>query len=160
GLNAALVEKADAGNVPKIGPDGTKAWKYYAKPFERKGNMPFIAVIVSGLGEAKTVTENAMKLPENVTLSFSPYAKNIDTWTTAARTTGHEIMLDLPLEPANYPAVDPGPYGILSGKPPEENDMRLQWIMARTQGYIGFLTPQNENFSSNGEAFKALLQSI
>ncbi len=159
-VNPALSEKADAGMLPSIGNDGTKPWRYYAKPYERKGSLPMIAIIVTGLGQSKAVSESAAKLPENFSLSFSPYAKDIASWVKTARIAGHEVFIDLPLEPANYPATDPGPYGLLTGKGQDNNDAHLQWIMARTQGYTGFVTSQNEAFSSNAELFKALLQAL
>jgi uncharacterized protein len=157
---AALTEKSDTGTLPIIGKDGTKPWRYYAKPFERKGSQPVIAIIVTGLGYNKSVTNSALKLSENITLSFSPYARNIESWATSARVAGHETLIDLPMEPGNYPAVDPGPYGLLIGKGLSENERRLRWLMARFPGYIGFLTPQNEVYSGNEEAFRALLQSL
>src|SRR6185312_7552647 len=116
----ALLEKSDLGPLPVVGPDGTKPWRFYAKPFSNKSNLPMIAIIVTGLGEGKNVTESATKLPENVTLSFSPYARDIASWTATARVTGHEAMVNLPLQPTNYPLVDPGPYGLMLNKNPDE----------------------------------------
>ncbi len=119
-----------------------------------------IAIICHGLGESKTATSGAIKLPEAVALSFSPYAKDTASWAAAARVAGHEVFVDLPLEPANYPASDPGPYGLMAGKGPAENTTRLQWLMSRFPAYVGFTVPQNEVFSSNDEAFKGLLHSF
>jgi len=158
-VDDALAEKTASGMLPTIGNDGTKPWRYYAKPYERKGSLPMIAIIITGLGESKPASENAVKLPENFSLSFSPYAKDIENWIKTARTAGHETFIDLPLEPTNYPASDPGPYGLMVSKG-DDNPKRLQWLMSRTQGYVGFVTPQNEAFSSNTEAFKALLQTF
>ncbi|MDE3060939.1 MAG: divergent polysaccharide deacetylase family protein [Pseudomonadota bacterium] len=156
----ALLQKADAGMLPVIGSDGTKPWRYYAKPYEHKGSLPMIAIIVTGLGENKMVAENAARLPENVTLSFSPYAHDVATWVNTARVAGHEVMVDLPLEPSNYPATDPGPDGLMAADDVSKNESRMQWLMSRFSGYSGFVTPQNEAFSGNGDAFKWLLQML
>lgn len=158
--NPALTEQSSFGPLPIIGADGTKPWRYYAKPFERHGSLPMIAVIVVGVGQGKMVTEGAIRLPENVTLSFSPYAKDIGSWVGAARVAGHEVLLDLPLEPSNYPASDPGPHGLLAGKGIQENASRLQWLMSRVQGFVGFMTPQSEEFSADNDAIKGLLQPL
>lgn len=155
-----ISETTSMGMLPVIGKNGTMPWRYYAKPFERKGNQPIIAIVVTGLGHNKTVTDAALKLPENVTLSFSPYAKDVGSWSKAAHVTGHETLFDLPLEPSNYPATDPGPYGLLIGKGADENERRLQWVMSRASSYVGLLTPQNELYSGNIELFKVLLQSV
>jgi polysaccharide deacetylase 2 family uncharacterized protein YibQ len=159
-INNALAEKTPNGSIPAIGKDGTKPWQYYAKSYTRKGSLPMIAVVITDLGQSKSISESADKLPENFSLSFSPYAKDVGDLVKNARMSGHEVLLDLPLQPSNYPASDPGPYGLLVGKPAEENAARLQWLMERAQGYAGFVTPQNEIFSSDPEYFKTLLKSL
>jgi polysaccharide deacetylase 2 family uncharacterized protein YibQ len=158
--NPALLEKTESGAWPVVGADGTKPWRYYAKSYDRKGTLPMIAIVVSGLGENKNVTEAALTLPENIAFSFSPYAKNLTSWVKAARIAGHEMLIDLPLEPANYPVSDPGPYGLLAAKGSDANQKHLQWLMSRFPGYVGFLTPQNEVFTANADAFKELLQTL
>ena len=156
----ALLEKSDNGNLPIVSDKGEKPLFYYAKPYVHKGNLPTIAIIVSGLGQNKIATEAAIRLPENFSLSFSPYAKDITNWSQAARVAGHEILLDLPLQPTNFPAADPGPYGLLVEKGIEENTKRLSWIMSRMQGYVGFITPLSEAFSSDDDAFKDVLKQL
>ncbi|MDX1974846.1 MAG: divergent polysaccharide deacetylase family protein [Rickettsiales bacterium] len=158
--NTSLTEKSKSGPVPVISNKGEKPWKYYAKPYAREGSKPMIAVIVTNLGHNKIVTENALRLPENITLSFSPYAPDILSWGKSARATGHEIVLDLPLQPSDYPITDPGPHGLILDKGSSYNEEQLQWIMSRLPVYNGFVTPSSEGFSSDTEAFKLLLQSI
>ena len=156
----ALSEKTADGALPTIGSDGAKPWLYYAKSYDRTGSLPMIAIIVTGLGESKAASEGALRLPENFSLSFSPYARGINDWIKSARAAGHEVFLDLPLEPANYPASDPGPYGLLLSKSQKENDAHLRWLMTRAQSYVGFVTPQNQNYSSNDTYFQALLTTL
>jgi polysaccharide deacetylase 2 family uncharacterized protein YibQ len=159
-VNTKLVEKTDQGPVPIIGGDGSKAWQYYSKPFSRSGNEPMVTIIITGLGQSKPVTERALLLPDTFTLSFSPYAKGVADWANTARLTAHEKMLDLPLQAPDFPASDPGPYGLLLDKGAQENENRLRWVLSRATGYIGVLTPYNENYTANAEAFKMLMQSL
>lgn len=159
-VNPSLVERTPDGDLPVIGSDGSKPWRYYSKPFERKRNQPMVAVIVSGLGISRAVTHDALKLHEYVTVSFSPYARDIGSWRSAIRATGHEMLIDLPLQPANYPLTDPGPYGVLLNRGDVEDNRRMQWMMARFPTSIGFLTPQSESFTTSDDAFKMVLQSL
>ena len=159
-VNPLISEKTTEGTIPVVGQDGTKAWNYYAKPFADSGKQPMIAVIITGLGQNKLVTEHSLALNENFTLSFSPYAKDIDKWAASARLAGHEVMLDLPVEPTNFPAADPGPYGLLTSKPPEENEEKLRWLMSRITTSVGFVTPRNERYTASVEHVKLLLQSL
>ncbi|MDG1287450.1 MAG: divergent polysaccharide deacetylase family protein [Rickettsiales bacterium] len=146
-LNAAptadLNEKIGEHLIPRIAEDGTKPWKHFGKPFADDKVKPIIAVIVRGLGLGRLTTENALNLHGNVTLSFSPYAKNTNMWGSHARNIGHEIMIDLPQESVSYPADDPGPYALLNTLDAESNKTRLHWVMSRIPGYVGFL--QNDN---------------
>ncbi len=158
--NPQIQEKTSDGVLPTIAQDGTKPWRFYAKPFERDGKKPMIAIIITGLGHNKTVTDHAMALNENITLSFSPYARGIEQLGASARLAGHEVMVDLPVDPANYPAADPGPYGLLLEKPPEENESRLRWLMMRIPTSVGFVTPRNERYTSSIEHTKILTQSL
>jgi uncharacterized protein len=135
-------------------------WQYYSKGEVYKGSAPVVAIIVTGLGVGRQVTDNAIKLPENITLSFSPYAQNVESWATAARVTGHEILMDLPLQPAEYPLSDPGPYGLLVAKEQSENEKKLKWLLSRFGAYTGLLTPQSEAFIGDKDSFAMLLDAL
>ncbi len=39
----------------------------------------------------------------------------------SARSGGHEILLEVPLEPFDYPENDPGPDTLLTGQAPRDN---------------------------------------
>jgi polysaccharide deacetylase 2 family uncharacterized protein YibQ len=158
--NPKLIKKASIGQLPIIGGDGLKSWQYYSRPFERQGKEPIIAIIITGLGHGKFVTEKSFTLPQEITLSFSPYAVNVAEWANTARLTAHEKLVDLPLEPPNFPAADPGPYGLLLDKGLQENENRLRWVLSRYTGYVGAITPYSEVYTANIEAFKVLLQSL
>ncbi len=155
-----LSEKTEFGTLPKISDKGLKPWKYYAKPFNVKDKKPTIAIIVYGLGNNKFINQQALRLPENISLSFSPYIDDLDNLLISARVSGHETMLDLPMESSNYPASDPGPLGLLLSKDQQENEFKIKKIMARNAGFIGFLTPQNEVILENNELSKSLLQVL
>jgi len=98
--------------------------------------------VVVGLGLDKDATEAAItKLPADVTLAFSPYAGTLDKWVKKARDSGHEVLVMLPAEPEGFPVRDPGPLGLLSANPPEENIARLEKVLARAPGAVGVLAP-------------------
>ena len=159
-ISKSLIDKTEFGALPKIASDGTKAWKYYSKPLVLKDKKPMIAIIITGLGNNKITSEQALRMPEAINLSFSVYAKDLHSWMTAARISGHETMLDLPMEASNYPVSDPGPLGLLVSKDQPENESKIKKLMARDAGYVGFLTSQDEAFLGNNELFKSLLQVL
>ena len=100
--------------------------------------MPIVSVVVGGLGvgAAKT-TEAIMKLPAAVTLAFTPYGSDPGKLAERARAQRHEILLQVPMEPFDYPDNDPGPQTLLTTLTPEQNIDRLYWHLSRFQGYAG-----------------------
>ena len=132
-----LLKTSPNGPLP-ITAIGKEARSAYARPFSGDAASPRIAVVVVGLGLSKEATEAAIiRLPPEVTLSFSPYATNLDGWIKRARSAGHEVMLDLPLEPPNYPAHDSGTLSVLSSQTPLDVISHLESVLGKTTGYIG-----------------------
>jgi polysaccharide deacetylase 2 family uncharacterized protein YibQ len=126
---------------------------------ERKGAR--IAIIVGGLGIGASATGDALsKLPPVVTLAFAPYGADLSKWVGRARGSGHEILLQVPMEPFDYPDNDPGPQTLLSTISPEQNLDRLHWFMSRFQGYIGVTNFMGARFTSNDTAFAPVLRDI
>ncbi len=58
------------------------------------------------------------------------------------------MLLQIPLEPDNYPTEDPGPHTLLTTLPPEENMKRLQWLMSRYTGYVGVTNHMGAKFEA------------
>lgn len=159
-----LTERGPHGLLPQIGADGTTPSKAYARPVTRRQadpNVAKIAILIGGLGLSATGTSVAInRLPENVTLAFAPYASGLQQWADKARQNGHEIMLQLPLEPFDYPANDPGPHTLLSSLSPRDNIRRLEWLMARFTGYFGVTNYMGAKFTSSTDALRPVLKQL
>lgn len=159
-LPELVKNSSHAGELPVIGPGGRQAWQAYARPFAGPPGQPRLAVLVSGLGLSKQVTEAAIdKLPADVTLGFSPYARDLQGWISRARAAGHEVLLELPMEPRRYPARDPGALGLLTALPPAQVMARLERVMASAGGYVGLAAPSGSPFAA-GPAVKPVLQDL
>jgi polysaccharide deacetylase 2 family uncharacterized protein YibQ len=102
------------------------------------GRTGKVAVVVRNLGLSQSATEAAVsKLPPAVTLSFSPYAKNLRTWLERAKARGHEVLVEVPMESKTFPAEDPGPLGLMTSLESKENLQRLETILKTVPGAIG-----------------------
>jgi polysaccharide deacetylase 2 family uncharacterized protein YibQ len=139
GIDQRLLEKSRYGMIPVIA-DGLKPFTVYAAEADRAraAKMPIVAIVVGGLGggAAKT-TEAIMKLPPAVTLAFTPYGSDPGKLAERARAQRHEILLQIPMEPFNYPDNDPGPQTLLTSLSSEQNLDRMYWHISRFQGYAG-----------------------
>ena len=117
--------------------------------------------MVGGLGISERATRNAIeKLPPEVTLSFAPYGRNLQSWIDQARAAGHEVLLELPMEPYDYPANDPGPYTLLTSLSAGDNLDRLSWLMSRFTGYVGVTSYQGAKFTADRTAMEPILEAL
>jgi polysaccharide deacetylase 2 family uncharacterized protein YibQ len=134
---AGLSAPGPGGPLPVIGPDGRQPWEAYARPFHDTGK-PRIALVIGGLGLNAASTRKAIEeLPPEVTLSFVPYSEGLQGWIDLARQNGHEVLLETPMEPLDYPQNDPGPYTLMAADAPAATAKRMEWLMSRATGYFG-----------------------
>lgn len=140
------------GPLPIIAADGRTAAEAYARPFTPNGR-PKVSVVIGGLGLNAQTTRAAIEtLPGEITLSFAPYAEGLQGWIDLARAHGHEVLLETPMEPADYPANDPGPYTLIAANRPEDTVRKLEWLMSRATGYFGLSNYLGARFVDNDQA--------
>jgi len=134
---AGLSTQGPGGPIPIIGKDGRTPFQAYARPFHDNGK-PKVALVVGGLGLNASATRAAIeRLPPEVTLSFVPYSDGLQAWMDLARADGHEVLLEIPMEPLDYPSNDPGPSTLIANAPKDETIKRLDWLLSRASGYFG-----------------------
>jgi len=157
----ALQSMSPHGQVPRLGEDGRLPWQVYAAPDPAPVDQPRVAIVVYGLGMMGDALEAAVaKLPPQVSLSFSPYARDLPDKMGMARRAGHETLLDMPMEAETYPAVDPGPMGLLTVLPAAEILDRMQMVLAGSHGYVGVLAPSGGPFSASTDAMEVMLKAL
>ncbi len=157
----ALIEPSPQGPLPKIDAAGREPWQVYARPSKRGDDRPKVAVILSGLGLSGAATDAAIQgLPGEVTLAFQPFADNIQQWISLARAAGHEVLLNLPMEPVGFPANEPGPRALFASLSPEENQDRLRWALSRVSGYVGVVNHMGSRFTVSREAMQPVLAEL
>ena len=156
-----VVEVAEVGPLPVVGPSGARPADVYARPFDAPGERPVVAVVVGGLGLSSAATEAAIQsLPAAVTLSFSPYSGRLQDWVALARAAGHEVLIDLPMEPVDFPHSDPGPQALMTSLNADANMQRLEWVLSRATNYIGVGSYMGSRFAADAAAMRPVLQAI
>jgi polysaccharide deacetylase 2 family uncharacterized protein YibQ len=160
-IDAGLIDPSPQGGIPKIGAHDVRASEIYASPRSKAAAAvtgPRIALVVKRLGiSASGTTEALAKLPAAVTLGFTPYGNDLDRWVARARGEGHEVLLQVPMEPFGYPDNDPGPQTLLTSLSPMQNAERLHWAMSRFQGYVGLTNYMGDRFVTNASAVKPVM---
>jgi polysaccharide deacetylase 2 family uncharacterized protein YibQ len=160
GIDSRLLEKTRYGMIPVVA-DGLKPFTVYAAEADRAkaAKMPVVAIVVGGLGVGAAKTVDAiMKLPPAVTLAFTPYGADPTKLAERARAQRHEILLQVPMEPFDYPDNDPGPQTLLTSLPPEQNIDRLYWHLSRIQGYAGIANFMGARFLATDAAMQPFMR--
>ena len=157
----ALLVEGRFGPLPAIAEDGREPWRVYARPFPTERDRPRIAILLQDLGLSQEQTNTAIQqLPGAVSLGFTPYARRLDQWIDLSRAAGHEVLLQVPMEPFDFPTSDPGPHTLLTSAGPDENLERLEFLLSRFTGYVGVYNRMGDRFTSSLDSLQPVLQSI
>ncbi|WFU08851.1 divergent polysaccharide deacetylase family protein [Rhizobium sp. CB3090] len=158
--NDSLLEDSPFGKLPIIAPGGLRPMDQYARPWSgARGTR--IAIVVSGLGLSQTGTQRAIeKLPEEITLAFAASGNSLQRWMQEARRGGHEILIQVPFEPFDYPSNNPGPDTLLTSQPAAKNIEDLHKAMAEITNYTGVMNYLGGRFLSNADATEPVMRDI
>jgi polysaccharide deacetylase 2 family uncharacterized protein YibQ len=153
----ALIEMTAQGPLPRIADNGRTPMSAYAPPVA-PGAHPKIALVISGLGISARETAAALdKLPPEVTLAFAPYADDTQRWVGEARRRGHEVLLEVPMEPDDFPDSDPGPHTLRASVSEESNTERLTWSLTRFTGYAGITNLLGGRFLADSDSVAPMM---
>jgi uncharacterized protein len=157
-------ETTKDGQLPRISDSGSKPSVVYARPVSMNvthSDSPRIAIILGGMGLSEDLTQRAAKeLPPDVSLAFAPYGNNLQNQVDVARKNGHEILLQVPMEPVGFPATNPGPKTLLADSDKAANLEALHWHMSRFAGYTSIINYMGGRFLANPAALKPMLAEI
>jgi polysaccharide deacetylase 2 family uncharacterized protein YibQ len=159
GIDPRLQETSRHGLIP-ITAGGAAPVRAYAATGPRGAatGRPSVVVVVSGLGISTAQTLEAIRrLPAAVTLGFTPYGPQARKLTAEARAAGHEILLQVPMEPFDYPDNDPGPQTLLVSSSAPQNLDRLHWHMSRFAGYVGLSPFMGARLAADDAAMQTVI---
>jgi polysaccharide deacetylase 2 family uncharacterized protein YibQ len=120
-----------------------------------------IGILLRGIGRNDQDAADAIgSLPSAISLGFWPYASQGKVLAARARDKGHEVIVQLPLEPNDYPANNAGPDSLLTSAPPEENAQRLQSVLKRFEGASGVTNLMGGKMLHAKAPLKPVLQDL
>jgi polysaccharide deacetylase 2 family uncharacterized protein YibQ len=156
----ALLETGAYGPLPKTGADGRRPLDAYARPAQDNGG-PRIAIVVGGVGIDAATTRDAINiLPGPVALALAPYGSNLTQTQSEARAAGHELLLQIPLEPYGYPQTNPGPHTLTASATVKSNLDNLSWLLSRATNYVGVVNYMGAVFTTQPQPMTALLDAV
>jgi polysaccharide deacetylase 2 family uncharacterized protein YibQ len=150
--------------VPRIAPNGLTPMRAYAAAVPT-ANGPHVAVLVAGLGDDDAQSQEAITmLPAPVSFGVTPYGAHITDTAALARASGHEIILEIPMQGANPAIENAGNEALVMAGPITLDQPMLDWNLAQIQGYAGVTdaigATQGAGFMNNPNAKAWLLQEL
>jgi polysaccharide deacetylase 2 family uncharacterized protein YibQ len=160
----AVTETTPQGPLPRISSSGKTPFEAYSQTTPLAvlhANQPKIVLVLGGMGLNPRLTRKAIEeLPGDVTFGFAPYGEDLQAQVNKARSRGHEILLQVPMEPLGYPGSNPGPRTLLSDAAPEENLDALKWHMSRFAGYSGITNYMGARLLSAEDALRPVMREV
>lgn len=156
----ALIEDSASGPLPIRAADGRRPFDVYARAWSGARGAR-VAIVIGGLGLSQTGTQTAIsKLPPEITLGFAPQGNSLGRWMQAARREGHEIVMQVPLEPFDFPNVNPGRNTLTVEAGADEILKNLRWTLSRTTNYAAVMNYMGARFSTSPEAMGVMMAEL
>lgn len=156
----SALEETASGVLPRRTDDGRRPMDIYARPYST-GAGKRIAIVIGGLGISELGTQNAINaLPPEITLAFAPASDDLERWMRIARRKGHELLVQVPMEPFNFPQNNPGPNTLRLASTGETNIERLHWAMGKMTNYTGISNYLGARFMTDEAALAPVLTEV
>jgi polysaccharide deacetylase 2 family uncharacterized protein YibQ len=156
-----LTERGEDGLLPRRAADGRRPMDVYSRPPATEGNFGVarVVLIIGGMGISQTGSQQALKqLPPSVTLAFAPYGNSLLRWMQDARRKGHELLLQVPMEP--FGGDNPGEHTLSTAQDAATNLADLHWSMSRITNYVGIVNFLGGKFVTEPAAMKPVFEDI
>jgi len=134
-------------------------WRRYAVAFPEAGGRPMVVIVIDDLGMDRKRTARAIGMKGPLTLSFLPYAEDLNAQTAVARAGGHELLMHVGMEPIDE-SVDPGPNVLLAGLNSEEIRRLLEKNLERFEGYVGINNHMGSKFTADVSGMAVVMEIL
>lgn len=104
---------------------------------ETTDEKPLVAIIIDDVGYHRVMANRLIGLGPELTLSILPGGPFAEEILGTARLMGMEILVHMPMEPREYPEIDPGPGALLAEMTPAELMRRLNANLDAVPGAVG-----------------------
>lgn len=113
--------------------------------------LPKVAIIIDDVGYDKQLVKAFMDLDVPLTFSVLPQSPYLESITRKLRKKDYEIMLHLPMEPIEFPEVNPGPGALLGDMSPDELIAQLNRNIDSIPGIKGVNNHMGSRLTSASE---------
>jgi polysaccharide deacetylase 2 family uncharacterized protein YibQ len=133
----------------------------YSKPEALKIDLrPKVAIVIDDLGKENRISQEILRWDLPLTLSLLPFTPHAKTIALEAQRRGKEVILHLPMEPHDYPKIQPGE-GTLLEEMDEERLLRQLSKDIEAVPYIkGVSNHMGSRLTEDPEKMKIILSEL
>lgn len=113
--------------------------------------LPRVAIIIDDIGYDRGLAEKFLNLHAALTLSILPHSPHQQAIARLAHSFGSEIMLHLPMEPMEYPDINPGRGALLASMSPDELLQALEENLQAVPHVVGVNNHMGSKLTSRSE---------
>lgn len=159
--DSSLLEDEGATKGLPVRYGNLKAWEVYGRKVQVMPMFNKVAVVIKNMGLSKLNSELIIaKVPENVSLSFSPYSYSLPDLIKKARESGHETYLDMLLPSRSYLLEDSGDYALDFAKDSSENVKMLERLLHGDFAVGGFTLRDGVDDEKYAAQFLAVMKML
>lgn len=126
----------------------------------RRDCRPRVAIIIDDLGHHHDLDLLLLKLDLPLSLAILPCAPFTDVMVREATRKGCEILLHQPMEPKDYPCVNPGPGALLLSMNDHEIREVLDRNLRQVSGARGVNNHMGSSFTENREKMSLVFREL
>lgn len=121
---------------------------------------PRVAIIVDDLGADLAMMQDLLDLQLNLTAAVLPNVPHARAVAELAHADGREVILHVPMEPRDYPAVDPGEQALMVDLSTAEVQDRLRNYLQTVPWVVGANNHMGSRFTESREGMRGVLQLL
>jgi polysaccharide deacetylase 2 family uncharacterized protein YibQ len=135
------------------------------KPITKLGQLPghsppLVAIVIDDIGYDRRIANRMLSLDAPLTFSVLPHGPYSTEFAAEARAKGREIMLHLPMEPNEFPDINPGPGALLMQMSPDELIGQLNSHLDLFPGLKGVNNHMGSGISTSPEHMRQIFSIL
>ncbi len=133
-------------------------WEDHQKPI--RIGLPRIAIIIDDLGYDPNIIDDFLELDLPLAFSVLPRAPYSQSIAIKAGTRGHELILHLPMEPTDYPNINPGPGALLTQMSKRKIQTTLRSHLDEIPGIRGVNNHMGSFFTAKRDKMAVVMREL
>jgi polysaccharide deacetylase 2 family uncharacterized protein YibQ len=124
---------------------------------QEQGGEPRLAIIMDDLGGSMATARKLLDIDLPVTLSIIPTTAKPAAVATLAHRRKHEVMIHIPMEPQDYPKIDPGRDALFVNLPAKEIRRRFLYYLDRIPYAVGGNNHMGSRFTEDRQGMATVV---